>query len=160
MGQVISSASMSLDGYIARHDNTIGQLFDWLQNGDVEVPTVDDRITCHIEPDQRRVLAQLDGRDRCAGLWTHAVRLHRRMGWSTHHGRAGGRGDAETPTDWVEAHPDAPFHFVTDGVEVAVVRAQELAGNATVAVTAGTITRVSVSSSVFSMQSPSIWCQW
>ena len=30
---------MSLDGYIAKDDNTIGRLFDWLQNGDVEVPT-------------------------------------------------------------------------------------------------------------------------
>jgi hypothetical protein len=50
MGQVIASASMSLDGYIARDDNTIGQLFDWLQNGEVEVPTVDDRITFHMSP--------------------------------------------------------------------------------------------------------------
>ncbi len=31
MGQVIANASMSLDGYIAKHDNTIGRLFDWLQ---------------------------------------------------------------------------------------------------------------------------------
>src|SRR4051812_49869258 len=50
MGQVIASASMSLDGYIAKDDNTIGQLFAWLQNGDVEVPTVDDRITLHMSP--------------------------------------------------------------------------------------------------------------
>jgi dihydrofolate reductase len=33
------------------------------------------------------------------------------------------------PTDWVDAHPDAPFSFVTDGVEAAVARAQELAGD-------------------------------
>ena len=39
MGKVISSASMSLDGYIAKDDNSIGRLFDWLQNGDVEVLT-------------------------------------------------------------------------------------------------------------------------
>jgi hypothetical protein len=39
MGQVISSASMSLDGYIAKADNTIGHLFDWMQNGDVELAT-------------------------------------------------------------------------------------------------------------------------
>ena len=41
MGQVIANASMSLDGYIAKDDNTIGRLFDWLQNGEVEIPTVD-----------------------------------------------------------------------------------------------------------------------
>ena len=50
MGQVIASASMSLDGYIAKDDNTIGQLFDWLQNGPVEIPTVDDHITLHLSP--------------------------------------------------------------------------------------------------------------
>lgn len=37
MGKVVANASMSLDGYIAKQDNTIGLLFDWLQNGDVEV---------------------------------------------------------------------------------------------------------------------------
>ena len=29
MGKVIANASMSLDGYIAKDDNTIGRLFDW-----------------------------------------------------------------------------------------------------------------------------------
>jgi dihydrofolate reductase len=45
------------------------------------------------------------------------------------------------PTAWVEAHPDAPFSFVTDGVGPAVARARELAGDRDVAVTAGTIAR-------------------
>jgi dihydrofolate reductase len=45
------------------------------------------------------------------------------------------------PKDWVDAHPDAPFSFVTDGVEAAIARAQELAGDAVVAVTGGTIAR-------------------
>jgi len=47
----------------------------------------------------------------------------------------------QIPTDWIEAHPDAPFHFVTDGVEAGVAKAQEIAGERTVAVTAGTIAR-------------------
>ncbi len=47
----------------------------------------------------------------------------------------------EVPTAWVEAHPDAPFHFVTDGVEAAVAKAQEIAGDRIVAVAAGTIAR-------------------
>jgi dihydrofolate reductase len=45
------------------------------------------------------------------------------------------------PADWVGARPDAPFSFVTDGVEAAIGRAQELAGDAVVTVTGGTITR-------------------
>ena len=33
MGKVVAQAIMSLDGYVAKQDNTIGRLFDWLQNG-------------------------------------------------------------------------------------------------------------------------------
>ena len=38
MGKVIAMASMSLDGYIAKDDNPIGRLFDWLQNGKARCP--------------------------------------------------------------------------------------------------------------------------
>ena len=39
MTKVVAQAMMSLDGYVAKQDNTIGRLFDWLQNGDVAIPT-------------------------------------------------------------------------------------------------------------------------
>ena len=70
-----------------------------------------------------------------------AVRLHRRVG---------GRHTLDVPvvvvthrvpTAWVEAHPDAPFHFVTDGIETAVAKAKELAGDRDVTVSAGTMAR-------------------
>ena len=47
----------------------------------------------------------------------------------------------DVPTGWVDAHPDAPFSLVTAGVEAAVARAQEIAGDRVVAVAAGTMTR-------------------
>ena len=65
----------------------------------------------------------------------------------------------QVPTDWVEAHPDAPFHFVTDGVEAAVARAQELAGDRTVAVTAGTIARQCLELGLLD-EVASTWCPW
>jgi len=37
MAKVVAQAMMSLDGYVAKQDNTIGLLFDWLQNGDVAI---------------------------------------------------------------------------------------------------------------------------
>jgi hypothetical protein len=49
MGKVVANASMSLDGYIARHDNTIGSLFDWLQTGEREYRTVSPGVTFHID---------------------------------------------------------------------------------------------------------------
>lgn len=139
MGQVIASASMSLDGYIAKQDNTIGLLFDWLQNGDVVFPTVDERITFHMSAASAEYWhTWVDG---LGALVCGRTLFDVTGGWGgqhtmgvpvvvvTHH----------VPADWVAAHPDAPFHFVTDGVEAAVAKAQEIAGERTVAVTAGTI---------------------
>jgi dihydrofolate reductase len=141
MGKVVSSAMMSLDGYIAKDDNTIGRLFDCLQNGEVEFPTPSGDITFHQTPQSAKYWSQWT-----AGLG--ALICGRTLfdftdGW-------GGRHTIDVPvvvvthrvpTDWVKAHPDAPFHFVTGGIEEAVAKAQEIAGDRTVAVTAGTVAR-------------------
>jgi dihydrofolate reductase len=141
MGKISTQASMSLDGYIAKHDNTIGRLFDWLQNGNVEVLSPSGDITCRLTPQS-------------AQYWRHwtsqfgALVVGRTLfdfvdGWS-------GRHTLDVPVvvvthripiEWIEAHPDAPFSFVTDGVEAAVQRAQRLAGDRDVFVSAGTIAR-------------------
>lgn len=139
MGKVIANATMSLDGYIAKHDNTIGHLFDWLQAGDVEIPTVTPGITFHLTPTSadhwRRWVGQIGalvcGRTLfdVTGGWDGRHTMDVPVVVVTH----------AVPTTWVEAHPDAPFTFVIDGVEAAVRRAQEIAGDRTVAVAAGTI---------------------
>ena len=91
MGKVIASASMSLDGYIAKDDNTIGRLFDWYQNGEVEIPTATPDITFHLSPQSAEYWRRWVVRTGCAGLRADAVRLHRRVGRPAHHGRAGRR---------------------------------------------------------------------
>jgi len=141
MGKVIASASMSLDGYIAKQDNTIGRLFDWLQNGEVEIPTASPGITLHLSPQSaeywRRWTTDL------GALVCGRTLFDFTDGW-------GGRHTLDVPvvvvthqvpTEWVDAHPGAPFTFVTTGVEEAVARAQEIAGDQIVAITAGTIAR-------------------
>lgn len=139
MGRVISSGSMSLDGYIAKDDNTIGRLFDWLQNGPVEIPTVSDGITLHLSPASAEYMKQWLGG--LGALVCGRTLFDFTDGW-------GGRHTMDVPvvvvthaipTDWVEAHPEAPFHFVTDGVDAAVAKAQTIAVERTVAVTAGVI---------------------
>ena len=50
MGKVVAQAMMSLDGYIAKADNTIGRLFDWLQNGAVEHVSPRGDMTLHLTP--------------------------------------------------------------------------------------------------------------
>jgi dihydrofolate reductase len=141
MGKVVSSAMMSLDGYIARTDNTIGRLFDSLGNGDVEIATATPDITFRMTP---QTAAWWRGWMASIG----AIVVGRTLfdftdGWGGRHTM-----DApvvvvthEVPTDWVAAHPDAPFTFVTSGVAAAIDAAQEIAGDRVVAVAAGTIAR-------------------
>ncbi|HST85877.1 MAG TPA: dihydrofolate reductase family protein [Kineosporiaceae bacterium] len=139
MRKVIAAASMSLDGYIAKDDNTIGRLFDWYQNGEVEFPTATEGMTFHLSPQSaeywKRWVTDL------GALVCGRTLFDVTDGW-------GGRHTMDVPvvvvthqvpSDWVEAHPGAPFHFITDGVEAAVMKAQEIAGDGIVAVTAGDI---------------------
>jgi dihydrofolate reductase len=139
MSRVIANASMSLDGYIAKDDNTIGRLFDWLQNGDVAIGTASEGITLHLSPPSaehwKRWMSSL------GALICGRTLFDFTDGWDGRHTI-----DVpvivvthEVPTEWVEAHPDAPFTFVTDGVAAAVAKAREVAGERDVAVAAGTI---------------------
>jgi dihydrofolate reductase len=139
MGKVIAAASMSLDGYIAKQDNSIGRLFDWYQNGDVEVPTATPDITFHLTPASAEYWRQWTSQ--LGALVCGRTLFDFTDGW-------GGRHTMDVPvvvvthqvpTAWVEAHPGAPFHFVVDGIKAAVDRAQAIAGDRTVAVAAGTI---------------------
>jgi len=141
MSTVQAQAIMSLDGYVAKEDNTIGRLFDWLQNGEVAIPTPAQDFEVHLtQPSAAHwqgwvssLGAMVCGRtlfDVAEG-WQGRHTLNVPIVVVTHH----------VPSDWIAAHPDAPFFFVTDGVEAAIARAQELAGDRVVAVTGGTIAR-------------------
>ncbi len=141
MGTVQAQASMSLDGYVAKQDNTIGRLFDWLQNGEIEVATPAEDFNVHLSSASaehwRRWVSSLGalvcGRtlfDVAEG-WQGRHTLDVPVVVVTH----------RVPTEWVETHPGAPFRFVTDGVEAAIAEAQQLAGDRIVAVAGGTIAR-------------------
>ena len=141
MGNVMAQASMSLDGYVAKDDNSIGRLFDWLEKGDVELS--DPAGKMHF-----RLTAQSAEYWRASVSSVGALICGRTLfdvtdGWNGQHNL-----DVpivvvthQIPMSWVDAHPGAPFTFVTTGVDVAVARAKELAGDRAVVVTGGTIAR-------------------
>ena len=141
MGKVQAQAIMSIDGYVAKQDNSIGRLFDWLQNGEVAMPTPAGDFEVHLSPASaeywQRWFSSLGvlvcGRTLfdVADGWQGRHTLDVPVVVVTH----------RVPEDWVLAHPDAPFTFVTDGVEAAIARAQEIAGDRVVSVTGGTIAR-------------------
>lgn len=141
MGTVQAQAITSLDGYIAKQDNTIGRLFDWLQNGETAIPTPAGDFTTHLNPAS---VAHWTGWAASLGALVCGRELFEvAQGWQgrhtldvpvvvvTHH----------IPADWVADHPDAPFTFITDGVAAAIARAQEIAGDRVVSVSGGTIAR-------------------
>ena len=134
MGKVVMYASVSVDGFIADENDQPGPLFDWLLSGDVPldesgVLKVSQTSYDHTRPywDQigvtiagRHVFNLTDGWDGAPpGGVDHVVVV-------THRPK---------PEGWDR---QAPFHFI-DGVEAAMGRAQELAGDRIVEVAAGDV---------------------
>jgi dihydrofolate reductase len=136
MGKAImSSAAVSLDGYMADDDDGVGSMFDWLDKGDVEWtwPNSTDKLrSSQASADFMRELYADIG----------AVVIGRRLfdltnGWDG----VPASGDRvfvvthQPPTDW-EYEGKAPFTFV-DSVEAGIAAAQEFCGDRIVDVSAG-----------------------
>ena len=76
MSTVQAQAIMSLDGYVAKEDNTIGRLFDWLQNGEVNGQPLSHRTqssSVWIVPESK---AELTRGQECVCLVEHRTRKH------------------------------------------------------------------------------------
>jgi dihydrofolate reductase len=138
MTKVYTGASMSLDGYISGPAETgFEHLFKWYGNGDVEVPTAQPDMTLRmsaVSADHFRAIIDNTG----------ALIVGRKLFDSTN--AWGGRHPMDRPVVVVthsvpEGWPrqDAPFTFVTDGIEGAVEQAKALAGDKVVGVNGGTI---------------------
>jgi dihydrofolate reductase len=140
MGKVVSSASMSLDGFIANPDNTVGRLFDWYNSGDIKVPTAVEELGFTMTPQSAEYW-----RTWTAGLG--ALVVGRELfdvtdGWRGAHplGVPVVVLTHQPPTDWDYPGADS-FSFVTDGIKPAVALAQKIAAEKNVGVAAGTIAR-------------------
>jgi dihydrofolate reductase len=134
VGKVVMNASVSVDGFIAAENDDPGPIFDWLVSGDVllgdgGVLKVSQASFDYIRPYWDEVGVTIAGR--------HSFEVT--DGWDgtppsgiDHVVVVSHRG---APDGW---DPEAPFHFV-DGIETAVSKAKELAGDRTVEVAAGDV---------------------
>jgi len=134
VGKVVMYSTVSVDGFIADENDQPGPLFDWLTSGDVPLDdsgflNVSQASFDYVRPYWDEIGATIVGR--------HVFDIP--DGWDgtppsgiahvvvvTHRGR---------PEGW---YPEAPFHFV-DGIEAAVAKARELAGDRLVEVAAGDV---------------------
>jgi dihydrofolate reductase len=140
VSNVFTGASMSLDGYISGPGETgFEHLFKWYGNGDVEVPTTKPEMT------MRMTAASAEHQRRMADM-TGALVVGRKLfdftdGWDGNHplGKPVVVLTHSVPAGW--PRDDAPFTFVSEGIERAIAVAHELAGEKVVGVNGGTIAR-------------------
>jgi len=136
MATVVVQAVASLDGFIARPDDLPGPIFDWYEAGEAELRFNPDHVF-HVSRQSKDYLEASD--TRCQVIGRHLFDIT--DGWGglpivgdrvfvvTHR-------DAE---EWRARYPDAPYTFCTEGVEDAMRRATEHAGDGTVVVCAGEV---------------------
>jgi dihydrofolate reductase len=132
---VYTGASMSLDGFIAGPDDTgFEHLFAWMDNGDVKLETADPEMTLSMTQDNYDHFQRM--------LETGAIVVGRHLydltnGWGGQHPM--GCPVVVLTHNPPEEPPGPDFHFVSTGVEDAVAKAVELAGDKPVGVNAGDI---------------------
>jgi dihydrofolate reductase len=138
MTKAYTGASMSLDGYIAGPAETgFEYLFKWYGNGDVEVPTTHPEMTLRmsaVSAEHFRNIIDMTG-----ALVVGRKLFDSTNAWGSNHpmGRPVVVVTHSVPEGW--PRDDAPFTFVTDGIENAIEQAKALAGDKVVGVNGGTI---------------------
>jgi dihydrofolate reductase len=139
MTKIYAGASMSLDGYIAGPgESGFDRLFEWYEEGDVVIPTLRDDLTHRVTPASAEVVRMTMAQ---TGVFVVGRRLFDiTNGWNGMHpyGMPVVVVTHSVPEEWPH-HGDAPFTFVTDGIERALDVAREIAGDKHVGVNAGTI---------------------
>jgi dihydrofolate reductase len=140
MGKVTTGATMSIDGYIAGPgESGFDLLFQWYDNGDVETPTGHPDMTFRTSAASARHLKELNESLGALLVGRHLYDFVN--GW-------GGRHPLDVTTV-VLTHrlpqdrpvEDENFVFVTEGIEAAVARAREIAGDKNVGVNGGQMAR-------------------
>lgn len=131
MTEVIAALTMSVDGFIAHQDDSVGHLFDWYENGEVEVRWPGNDMVSQVTPQSATYLEHTIER---AGALVVGRRVYDYThGW-------GGSHPLGVPLFLVTHHPPeawpapgAPFTAVPEGVATAIEQAKAVAGNKTVA---------------------------
>jgi dihydrofolate reductase len=130
MAIVSASFSMSLDGFIALPDDSVGPLFDWYDRGDVEFRWPGMGMVSHTTPQSAAYLHDIV--EQAGALVVGRRIFDYTNGW-------GGDHPVHVPV-FVVSHTvpegwpraDAPFTFVTDGIDAAVAQAKAVAGDKSV----------------------------
>lgn len=136
MGKVFTHMTMSLDGYIADPDDQPGELFDWYQAGEVSVASANEDVAFDVDEASAEVLRELT---EDVGALVSGRRLFDiANGWNDTH--PGGAPVVvvthSAPADAAERWPRTTF---VDGVEAAIAKAREIAGEKDVTIASANV---------------------
>ena len=143
MGKVKTGATVSLDGYIAGPNDTgFDKLFKWYGAGDVEVPMPDSTAEVpdsRVSPETAKLMRKEMASWGALVVGRHLYDLTN--AWNGRHplGVTTVVLTHNPPKDRPQA--DENFVFVTEGIEAAVAKAKEIAGDKDVAVNGGQMAR-------------------
>jgi dihydrofolate reductase len=131
VARVIAALTMSVDGFIAHQDDSVGHLFDWYEAGDVEVRWPGMSMVSRVAPQSAEYLRRTIGE---AGALVVGRRVYDYAnGWAGDHplGVPVFLVTHNPPLAWPV--PDAPFTAVSAGVGPAIEKAKAVAGDKAVA---------------------------
>lgn len=138
MGKVFTHMTMSLDGFVADPNDHVGELFDWYEAGEVTVPNANETVSFQVDDASAQALQELTGN--CGALVAGRRLFDIAHGWGDKH-PAGApvvvvthRAPEDAATKW-------PTTTFVDGVEAAVTRARQIAGDQDVTIASATISQ-------------------
>jgi dihydrofolate reductase len=141
MGTISAGFSMSLDGFIAGPNDDVSRLFAWMSLGDT-----DPELSSGDTDFDLQMSSEDAGQYQEMMVQTGAIVSGRRMfdvagAWGGKHpmGVPVVVVTHDPPQEWV--YEGSPFTFVTDGVERAIEKARQIAGEKNIGVGGADITR-------------------
>ena len=141
MGKVGTGFSTSLDGFIAGPNDDVQHVFKWFFSGDTEVK-YPSGMTVMVSPESAKVLHEQI--ETTGALVTGRRQFDNTKAW-------GGRHPFDvpvfvvthtTPQEWTQQ--ESPFTFVTNGVESAIEKAKQVAGDKNVVVDGASIAQQAI----------------
>jgi dihydrofolate reductase len=136
MGKVITHMTMSLDGFVADPKDQPGELFDWYGAGDVTVPNPNEAVSLRVDQASAQVLREMTGN--CGALVAGRRLFDITNGWGDKHpvGAPVVVVTHRAPEDAATRWPTTTF---VDGVDAAITRARQIAGDQDVVIASAAI---------------------
>jgi dihydrofolate reductase len=144
MGKIVTHMTMSLDGFIADPSDGIGELFDWYGAGPVDIPSANDDIEYHLDEASVDVARSWASNIGALVSGRHLFDIAR--GWGDRH-------PVGAPVVVVthrapETAADFPRTSFVDGLDAALARAQEIAGDRDVTIASADVAQQAIDAGV------------